>query len=126
MEKNALCITFLSFFLSSSLPDEISHPHPGNRHKNWYIFFFPSHFPEFGVRVSVPAPVRSVDLDGGVDLSDEAGGADVAEGAAHDAQAQGEQGHVPEVEHRLEQPIHPKRGERGGGGRKEKKHLSII
>ena len=43
-----------------------------------------------------------VELDGpgcvAVDLPDEAGSADVAEGASHEAQAQREQGHVAEVE----------------------------
>ena len=50
---------------------------------------------------------QSVDLDGGVNLPDKEGGSHVPEGAAHQAQAAGEEGHVAKVEGGLEEAVHP-------------------
>ena len=49
---------------------------------------------------------RSVDLDGGVDLPDKEGGSHVTQGAAHQAEAAGEEGHVAKVEGGLEEAVH--------------------
>ena len=48
-----------------------------------------------------------VDLDGGIDFSDEGGRADVAESPTHQPQSPREQRHVAEVEGRLEEAVHP-------------------
>ena len=50
----------------------------------------------------------SVDLDCGIDLSDEERSANVSQSATHDAETQTEQSHVAEVEGGLEQAVHPK------------------
>ena len=49
---------------------------------------------------------RSVDLDGGVDLPDKEGGSHVTQGAAHQAEAAGEESHVAKVEGGLEEAVH--------------------
>ena len=51
--------------------------------------------------------VGLIDLDGGIDFSDEGCRADVAESPAHQAKSAGEQRHVAEVEGRLEEAVHP-------------------
>ena len=50
---------------------------------------------------------QSVDLDGGVNLPDKEGGSHVPEGATHQAEAAGEEGHVAKVEGGLEEAVHP-------------------